>query len=199
MYLVIPILWYQYTCEEKLSLSLNSFPVYFLNACYVSDTLMGTSLDSYFRSNHATQSLFYLKQHLYLCSSYACFKSFSPARAKGNMKSLKQSLQPCFSSTNIACCSHHRSDLAIDVVTFWNVFSESQYQKGSNNNEKSTKSSEQVVSFQKSLHQGIHFFQCPKNQLFGIIGHVWVFSRKNLGKPGKNVRLTLSLLFSALQ
>lgn len=103
---------------------------------------------------------------------------FSPVRAKGNMKSLKQSLQPCFSSTNIACCSHHRSDLAMEVVTFWNVFSESQHQKGSNNNKKSTKSSEQVVSFQKSLHQGIHFLQCPRNQLFGVIGQVWVFSGK---------------------
>lgn len=136
--------------------------MYLSSVYYVSDTLMGTNLDIYFRSDCAIQSLFCLKQHLYLCNSYACFNPFSPARAKGNMKSLKQSLQPCFSSTNIACCSHHRSNLTIDMVTFWNVFSESQHQKGSNNNKKSTKSSEQVVSVQKSLHQGIHFLHCPK-------------------------------------
>lgn len=29
---------------------------------------------------------------------------------------------------------------------------------------KSTKSSEQVGSFQKSLYRGIHFLQCPKKQ-----------------------------------
>lgn len=139
MYWAIHILWYQYSCKEKVFLSLNSFHVYLLSAYYVSDTLMGTNLDIYFRSNCATQSLFYLKLHLYLYSSYACFKSFSPARAKGNMKCLRQSLQPCFSSTNIACCSHHRSDLAMDMVTFWNVFSESQHQKGSNNNNKKHK------------------------------------------------------------
>lgn len=68
---------------------------------------------------------------------------------------------------------------------------------------KSTKSSEQVDSFQKSLHERIHFPQYRKNQVFGIKGQVWVFfftlAKKFSGKPGKNVRLTMLLLFLAPQ
>lgn len=61
---------------------------------------------------------------------------------------------------------------------------------------KSTKSSEQVDSFQKSLHERIHFPQYRKNQVFGIKGQVWVFfftlAKKFSGKPGKNVTSLLS-------
>lgn len=135
----------------------------------------------------------------FVLSYFICLLQVSsPVTAKSNMKSLKQSLQPCFSITNIACCSHHRSYLNIDMVTFWNIFSESQKWKGSNNNEKSTNSSEWVNFFQKSLQKGIHFLQCFKNQVFGFVGQVWVFSEKKkkkvLGKAGKNVTLSPLLL-----
>lgn len=53
--------------------------------------------------------------------------------------------------------------------------------KGSNNNKKSTKSSEQG-SFQKSLHEGIHFRQCPKSQEFGTIERSEYFLRKAIGE-----------------
>lgn len=134
----------------------------------------------------------------FVASYFICLLQVSsPVTAKSNMKSLKQSLQPCFSITNIACCSHHRSYLNIDMVTFRNVFSESQKWKGSNKNEKSTNSSERVGFFQKSLQKGIHFLQRSKNQVFGIVRQVWVFSgnkKKVLGKAGKNVTLPPLLL-----
>ena len=141
-------------------------------------------------------SMTVLFEAAFVVSYFICLLQVSsPVIAKSNMKSLKRSLQPYFSITNIACCSHHRSYLNIDMVTFWNVFSESQKWKGSINSEKSTNSSERVGFFQKSLQKGIHFLQCSKNQVFGIVRQVWVFSgkkKKVLGKAGKNVTLSPS-------
>lgn len=142
-------------------------------------------------------SITVLFEAAFVLSYFICLLQVSsPVIAKSNMKSLKQSFPPCFSITNIACCSHHRSYLNIDMVTFWNIFSESQKWKGSNNSEKSTNSSERVSFFQKSLQKGIHFLQCLRNQVFGVVGQVWVFSgkKKVLGKAEKNVTLSPLLL-----
>lgn len=60
---------------------------------------------------------------------------------------------------------------------------------------KSTKSSEQG-SFQKSLHEGIHFRQCPKSQESGTTERSKYFLRKVIGENGK---LTLTFLLWILQ
>lgn len=59
---------------------------------------------------------------------FPCLTTSSPfpVIAKSNMKTLKEGLQPCFSFTNIAHCSHRQFDLATDMVTSWQVCSEIQ-------------------------------------------------------------------------
>lgn len=174
--------WYEYKWGENLSLVLNSFHVYLVREC-----LFCSRQTSHLFQVSPCYSMTVLFEAAFVVSYFICLLQVSsPVIAKSNMKSLKRSLQPYFSITNIACCSHHRSYLNIDMVTFWNVFSESQKWKGSINSEKSTNSSERVGFFQKSLQKGIHFLQCSKNQVFGIVRQVWVFSGKKKKSIGES-------------
>jgi hypothetical protein len=93
-------------------------------------TLSETSLKVYVTANwapitdlEAPFALFFFFFFFFPCLTAS---SPFPAMAKSNMKTLKRGLQPCFSFTNIAHCSHHQPDLAIDMVTNWNVCSEIQ-------------------------------------------------------------------------
>lgn len=87
--------------KKKVAGDLNSFYVCLLRVYYELDSLPGTDLIIYSRSNvlpnhRSTESS--ICTFVFHMPDY--FKPFPSAIAKSNMKTLKHSLQPCFSITN---------------------------------------------------------------------------------------------------